>query len=71
MIYTRKTIIPNKKPWKNNFKNLPIYDFKLLNNDEYIKKLLCEFQKLGFVIVKNTSVEGGFSYKICRNVWPC
>jgi hypothetical protein len=54
-----KDIIPNKKSWKNNFKNLPIYDFKLLNYGEYFKKLLCEFQKLGFVIVKNTSVEEG------------
>ena len=37
-----KDIIPNKKSWKNNFKNLPIYDFKLLNNlTSFTNKDLC------------------------------
>ncbi len=54
-----KDIIPQKKPWKNTFKNLPIYDFKLLNDNEYFKKLLCDFQEFGFVIVKNTSAKEG------------
>ena len=65
-----KDIIPNKKSWKNNFKNLPIYDFKLLNNREYFKKLLCEFQKLGFIIVKNTSVEEGSVIKFAEMFGP-
>ena len=65
-----KDIIPNKKSWKNNFKNLPIYDFKLLNNGEYFKKLLCEFQKLGFIIVKNTSVEEGSVIKFAEMFGP-
>ena len=54
-----KDIIPKKTPWKNRFKELPIYDFKSLNEDKYISELLNDFQELGFVIVKNTSAEEG------------
>ena len=52
-------IIPKKKPWKNEFINLPIYDFNSLHEQKHFSKLLSDFQELGFIIVKNTSIEEG------------
>ena len=65
-----KDIIPTKTPWKNEFKELPIYDFKSLNEDKYISELLNDFQELGFVIVKNTSVEEGTVIKFAEMFGP-
>ncbi len=65
-----RDIIPKKKPWKNTFKNLPIYDFNLLKDNEYFKQLLSDFQELGFVIVKNTSVEEGTVIKFAEMFGP-
>ena len=31
-----KDVIPKKKPWKNEFINLPIYDFNSLNDENYV-----------------------------------
>ena len=65
-----KDIIPKKTPWKNQFKELPIYDFKSLNEDKYISELLNDFQELGFVIVKNTSAEEGTVIKFAEMFGP-
>ena len=65
-----KDIIPTKTPWKNEFKELPIYDFKSLNEDKYISELLNDFQELGFVIVKNTSAEEGTVIKFAEMFGP-
>ena len=65
-----KDIIPKKTPWKNEFKELPIYDFKSLNEDKYISELLNDFQELGFVIVKNTSAEEGTVIKFAEMFGP-
>ena len=65
-----KDIIPTKTPWKNQFKELPIYDFKSLNEDKYISELLNDFQELGFVIVKNTSAEEGTVIKFAEMFGP-
>ena len=63
-------IIPEKKPWKNDFKSLPIYDFKSLNDDKYFSKLLSNFQELGFVIINNTSVKEGTVIKFAEMFGP-
>ena len=63
-------IIPDKKPWKNEFENLPIYDFKSLNETKVFLDLLSDFQKLGFVIVKNTSAEEGTVIKFAEMFGP-
>ncbi len=68
-LYSRD-IIPEKKPWKNVFKKLPIYDFISLKEETYFEKLLVEFQELGFVIVKNTSVEEGTVIKFAEMFGP-
>ena len=65
-----KDIIPKKTPWKNQFEELPIYDFKSLNEAKYISELLNDFQKLGFVIVKNTSAEEGTVIKFAEMFGP-
>ena len=65
-----KDIIPKKTPWKNQFEELPIYDFKSLNEDKYISELLNDFQELGFVIVKNTSAEEGTVIKFAEMFGP-
>jgi len=65
-----KDIIPKKTPWKNQFIELPIYDFKSLNEDKYISELLNDFQELGFVIVKNTSAEEGTVIKFAEMFGP-
>jgi len=66
----QKDIIPKKKPWKNEFKKLPVYDFKSLNEAKYFSKLLSDFQELGFVIVENTSVEEGTVIKFAEMFGP-
>ncbi len=63
-------IIPKKKPWKNEFENLPIYDFNCLNEVKYFEKLLSNFQELGFVIVENTSAEEGTVIKFAEMFGP-
>ena len=65
-----KDIIPKKTPWKNQFKELPIYDFNSLNEDKYISELLNDFQELGFVIVKNTSTKEGTVIKFAEMFGP-
>ena len=65
-----KDIIPKKKSWKNEFKELPIYDFNNLSEEKYISKLLIDFQELGFVIVKNTSAEEGTVIKFAEMFGP-
>ena len=67
---TSKDIIPKKKSWKNEFKELPIYDFNNLSEEKYISKLLIDFQELGFVIVKNTSAEEGTVIKFAEMFGP-
>ena len=66
----QKDIIPDKKPWKNEFENLPIYDFKSLNEAKVFLDLLSDFQELGFVIVKNTSAEEGTVVKFAEMFGP-
>ena len=66
----QKDIIPEKKPWKNEFKNLPVYDFNSLNEAKYFFQLLSDFQELGFVIVKNTSAEEGTVIKFAEMFGP-
>ena len=66
----QKDIIPKKKPWKNEFKKLPVYDFKSLNEAKYFSKLLSDFQELGFVIVENTSVKEGTVIKFAEMFGP-
>ncbi len=66
----QKDIIPKKKPWKNEFANLPIYDFDSLNEANYFEKLLSDFQELGFVIVENTSAEEGTVIKFAEMFGP-
>jgi len=63
-------VIPKKKPWKNEFINLPIYDFNSLNDENYISKLLTDFQELGFVIVNNTSKDEGTVIKFAELFGP-
>ncbi len=65
-----KDIIPEKKPWKNEFKQLPIYDFNSLEEERYFSKLLFDFQELGFVIVENTSIEEGTVIKFAEMFGP-
>ena len=65
-----KDNIPDKKPWKNEFQKLPIYDFNTLKEEKYLAKLLFEFQELGFVIVKNTSAEQGTVIKFAEMFGP-
>ncbi len=65
-----KDIIPQKKPWKNEFTQLPIYDFKALSEESYQVKLLNDFQELGFVIVENTSAEEGTVIKFAEMFGP-
>jgi len=66
----QKDIIPEKKPWKNDFKKLPVYNFNSLNESSYFLKLLCDFQELGFVIVENTSAEEGTVIKFAEMFGP-
>jgi len=66
----QKDIIPEKKPWKNEFKKLPVYDFKSLNEAKYFSKVLSDFQELGFVIVENTSAEEGTVIKFAEMFGP-
>ena len=66
----QKDIIPDKKPWKNEFENLPIYDYKSLNEAKVFLDLLSDFQELGFVIVKNTSAEEGTVIKFAEMFGP-
>ena len=66
----QKDIIPEKKPWKNEFENLPIYDFKSFNEAKLFSNLLSDFQELGFVIVKNTSAEEGTVIKFAEMFGP-
>ncbi|MDC0232543.1 TauD/TfdA family dioxygenase [Pelagibacteraceae bacterium] len=66
----QKDIIPEKKPWKNEFVNLPIYDFNSLNEVKVFQNLLSDFQELGFVIVKNTSAEEGTVIKFAEMFGP-
>ena len=66
----QKDIIPEKKPWKNEFENLPIYDFKSFNEAKLFSNLLSDFQELGFVIVKNTSTEEGTVIKFAEMFGP-
>ena len=63
-------VVPQKKPWKNEFIDLPIYDFNFLHRQEYFSKLLSEFQELGFIIVKNTSTEEGTVIKFAELFGP-
>ena len=63
-------IIPKKKPWKNEFINLPIYDFNSLHEQVYFSQLLSDFQELGFIIVKNTSIEEGTVIKFAELFGP-
>ena len=66
----QKDMIPNKKPWKNEFENLPIYDFNSLSEAKYFEKLLSDFQELGFVLVKNTSNQEGTVIKFAEMFGP-
>jgi len=50
--------------------NLPIYDFNSLNDENYISKLLTDFQELGFVIVNNTSKDEGTVIKFAELFGP-
>ena len=65
-----KDIIPEKKPWKNEFEKLPVYDFNSLNENKYFVELLSDFQELGFVIVKNISNEEGTVIKFAEKFGP-
>ena len=63
-------IIPKKKAWKNKFEKLPVYDFQSLTENKNFEELLCDFQELGFVIVKNTSIEEGTVIKFAELFGP-
>ena len=66
----QQDIIPQKEPWKNNFSELPIHNFDELNNELKFIKILEDFQKFGFVIVKNTSKEEGTVIKFAEMFGP-
>ena len=66
----QKDIIPQKEPWKNNFSELPMHNFEELNNELKFIKILEDFQKFGFVIVKNTSKEEGTVIKFAEMFGP-
>ena len=63
-------IIPSKKPWKNNFTNLPIFDYQTLEKQENLINMLENFQKLGFVIISNTSKEAGTVVEFAESLGP-
>ena len=65
-----KDILPEKKPWKNDFEKLPVYDFNSLNESKYFINLLSDFQELGFVIVENTAPKEGTAINFAEIFGP-
>ena len=72
LLYEIKKIdtIPFKTPWQNSFTNLPIFDYQTLNKQQNLIDMLENFQKLGFVIVKNVSKEEGTVIKFAESLGP-
>ncbi len=63
--------IPKKQSWKNNLKELPFHDYSIIaNSKDNLIKMLSDFQKLGFVILKNISKEKGTVIKFAQSLGP-
>ena len=63
--------IPSKKIWKNNFKSLPIHNYKNFNkSDNFLINILKDFHQLGFVIISGLSKNKGTVIEFAETLGP-
>ena len=66
-----KDVIPNKKSWKNDIKQLPYHDFKNFEKSQDLTiDMLNDLYSLGFVIINDLPAKEGVVVNFAENLGP-